>query len=50
MERQRGVNKTVNCVKTGGGLSWSTCEQGFVPRGEIQNCTVYVLTTSVVNF
>ena len=38
MERNRGVN----CAKTGGGLSWSTCEQGFVSRGEI-------LTTSVVS-
>ena len=43
MERNRGVN----CVKTGGRLPWSTCEQGFVSRGEI----LYgILNTSVVNF
>ena len=42
MERHRGVN----CAKTGGGLPWSTCEQGFVSRGEILHG---ILATPVVN-
>ena len=43
MEWQRGVN----CVKTSGRLPWSTCEQGFVSRGEI----LYgILAIAVINF
>ena len=42
MERNRGVN----CIKASDGLPWSTCEQGFVSRGE----KLYgILATSVVN-
>ena len=41
MERQRGAN----LIKAADGLPWSTCEQGFVSRGEI----LYgILATSVV--
>ena len=31
MEREKGVN----LIKAADGLPWSTCEQGFVSKGEI---------------
>ena len=43
MERKRGEN----LIKAADGLPWSTCEQGFVSRGEIP---YGILTISVVNF
>ena len=40
------IERGVNLIKAADGLPWSTCEQGFVSRGEI----LYgILATSVVN-